>query len=114
MKAISGIIGLILILTAVVIIVLSTNDESYAMKKGQMVTKYVTNANQALDENDFKQAIKFAIMAIEVDPKNKSGFKIYEKALELKYKPSQEEISTSLEEETPAEEEIEEAPDMGC
>ena len=115
MRTISGIIGLILILTAVVIVVLSTGDNSYAMKKEQMVAKYITNANNALDENDYISAKKFAKMAIQADPTNNNGFKLYEKVMEAKFKPSfVPEIPNGGEESPVQEEIIEEAPDMGC
>jgi len=114
MKPISGIIGLVLILASVVIVVLSTSDESYSKKQAQMVTKYVNNSTIALEQGDIKEAIKYAKLAIQTDAKNKSGFKAYEKAIELKYKPSEDEIESPIAEESPVEEEMEEAPDMGC
>ena len=114
MRAISGIIGLILILTAVVIIVLSTGDDSYTAKKEQMIQKYITNGNKALDENDYIAATKFAKMAIQVDPNNNNGFTLYNKIMEAKFKPQENIETDQIVEESPVQEEIEAAPDMGC
>ena len=115
MKPISGIVGLVLILAAVVVVVLSTSEESYLDKKNTMVEKYVSNSEQALAEDNIKDAIKFAKFAIVADPKNKKGFKAYEAAVELKYKPNVDEDHSSDEERPSADdEEEEEAPDMGC
>ncbi|HIP13060.1 MAG TPA: hypothetical protein EYG73_10135 [Arcobacter sp.] len=116
MKPISGIVGLVLILASVVVVVLSTSEESYLDKKNNMVEKYVSNSKQALANDNIKGAIKYAKLAIIVDPKNKKGFKAYEAAIELKYKPSEDEQDDSSDEERPSadDEEEEEAPDMGC
>lgn len=114
MRVVSGIIGLVLILVAVIIIVLSTGEESYSAKKEAMVQKYVANSQKALEQDNIKEAINFAKMAIEADVKNKAGFKAYEEALKTKYKPSEEMITSPVIEESPVEEKIEEAPDMGC
>ncbi len=114
MRAISGIIGLVLLLTAVVIIVLSTGDESYAAKKEQMIQKYITNGNKALDENDYISATRFAKMAIQVDPNNNNGFTLYNKIMEAKFKPQENIETDQIVEESPVQEEIEAAPDMGC
>ncbi len=119
MKPISGIIGIVLLIASTLIVILSTSDETYLEKKDAMVMKYVIHSNEALEQENIKDAIKYAKLAIVVDPKNKKGFKAYEKAIELKYKPSQ---SEEIEEDEPTsqtqpsaeEEEEEEAPDMGC
>jgi hypothetical protein len=88
MRVISGIIGLVLILVAVVIIVLSTSSETKAQAQNKLITKYVEQSKGALLNHDFQSAIKFAKMAIEVNPTNKEGFKALETALEIKYKPA--------------------------
>jgi hypothetical protein len=114
MRVISGITGLILILTAVVIIILSTGDNSYAMKKEQLVAKYITNANQALVKNNYVEAINFAKMAIQADPKNNNGFMIYNKIMEAKFKPTITQEKTEDNEDLPVKKVIQAAPDMGC
>jgi len=114
MRVISGSIGLLLILTAVVIVILSTGEDSYSMKKEQMVATYITNATKALEENNYLQATKFAKMAIQVDPNNNNGFTIYNKIMEAKFKPKVTIEETQTIEESPVQEAFEEAPDMGC
>lgn len=117
MKPISGIIGLVLVLASVVIVVLSTSEEGYTAKKGEMVTKYVQNSAMALEQGDVNEAIKYAKLAIEVDASNNNGFRAYEKAMELKYKPSVEEtVESPVMDEAPAKQApaFEAAPDMGC
>ncbi len=116
MKPISGIVGIVLLIASTLVVVLSTSDETYLEKKNAMVMKYVTHSSEALKQEDIKSAIKYAKLAIAVDPKNKKGFKAYEAAVELKYKPSQSEIEGEVEEKVQpsADEEEEEAPDMGC
>jgi hypothetical protein len=88
MKPISGIVGLVLILVAVSIVVLSTSEKSYKSKNSEMVSKYVAQSKEALDDNDISKAIRLAKLAIAVDPKNKIGFKAYEDAVNTKYTPS--------------------------
>ena len=116
MKIISGIIGIVLLIASTLIVVLSTSDETYIEKKDALVMKYVEHSTQALTQEDRKEAIKYAKLAIAVDPKNKKGFKAYEEAIELKYKPSEddayEQDSESVQ--SQPEDEEEEAPDMGC
>ena len=118
MKLISGIIGIVLLIASTVIVVLSTSEESYLDKKNAMVIKYVDQSTKSLEKADIKEAIKYAKLAIAVDPKNKKGFNAYEDAIELKYKPSQsdeiEDDTSSNEQPSSQEEDEEEAPDMGC
>ena len=118
MKIISGVIGIVLLIASTLIVVLSTSEETYIEKKDAMVLKYVEHSNQALIKEEINEAIKYAKLAIAVDPKNKKGFKAYEEAIELKYKPSQSEIvedePISQTQPSAEEEEEEEAPDMGC
>ena len=115
MKSISAIVGIVLLVASTLVVVLSTSEETYIEKKDAMVMKYVDQSNKALKDKNIKEAIKFAKLAIAVDPKNKKSFKAYESAMELKYKPSQEEIQEGEEFEQPsADEDEEEAPVMGC
>lgn len=119
MKIISGVIGIVLLIASTLIVVLSTSEETYIEKKDAMVMKYVEHSNQALTKEDINEAIKYAKLAIAVDPKNKKGFKAYEAAIELKYKPSAsdelEQVDSESSRSQPEDdEEEEEAPDMGC
>jgi len=114
MKVISAIVGLVLLGASFTLAYLSNNNaEQMNKNKEAIVMKYVSDSTTALEEGDFKVAIKFAKLAIAADPKSKSGFKAYDAIMEAKYKPSEDETSTQT---APAEteEEEEEAPDMGC
>ena len=118
MKLISGIVGLVLLIASTLVVTLSTSDETYLEKKNTMVMKYVEHSTQALQNDDIKSAIKYAKLAIVVDPKNKNGFKAYEAALKMKYQPVQDdqeviETNTNSAQQPQAEEEEEEE-DMGC
>ena len=115
MKVISAIVGLILLGASFTLAYLSNNNAEQMIKNKQaIVMKYCSDSSEALDNNNFKEAIKFAKLAIAVDPKSKEGFKAYENIMKAKYKPSED--STTSEQVAPAavEEEEEEAPDMGC
>lgn len=118
MKTISGIIGLVLILVAVVIIVLSTGEDSYHAKKEAMVQKYIQNSSKALEEDNIDEAIRFAKMAIQADARNNAAFFAYDKAMKTKYKPTN--TPTPQVQSSPIEEEEEEFDDgkfnvdMGC
>ena len=117
MKLVSGVIGIVLIIASTFIVMLSTSEETYIEKKNAMVVKYVEQSNKSLENEDIAGAIKYAKLAIVVDPKNKKGFKAYELAIELKYKPSEEEESyddSSIQTQPSSDDDEEEAPDMGC
>jgi hypothetical protein len=111
MKTISGIIGLVLILVAVVIIVLSTGEDSYHAKKEAMVQKYIQNSSKALEEENIDEAIRFAKMAIQVDAKNNAAFFAYDKAMKTKYKPQN--TPTQQIQSSPVDEEEDEDEDNG-
>jgi len=53
-------------------------------------------------------------MAIQVDPNNNNGFTLYNKIMEAKFKPQENIETDQIVEESPVQEEIEAAPDMGC
>ncbi len=119
MKPITGIIGVILLISSVVLVILSTGQETKIAKKEAMVEKYVAHSNEALEAKDTKEAIRFAKLAITTDPKNKKGFKAYEHAMKQKYKPShhkatQESSGHNKHSKSKDDDEEEEAPDMGC
>ncbi len=118
MKPITGIIGIILLIASVVLVALSTDQQEQIAQKEAMVEKYVLHSHEALKAHKTDEAIKYAKLAITTDPKNKKGFKAYEHALKLKYKPSHhkdnDEGSTHRKHSKSTDEEEEEAPDMGC
>jgi len=114
MKVISAIVGLILLGASFTLAYLSNNNaEQMIQNKQAIVMKYVSDSTSALENSNYKDAIKFAKLAIAADPKAKDGFKAYEAIMKAKYKPSQD--STTQAPVAPAAvEEEEEAPDMGC
>jgi|GEM_PF-2615594 len=117
MKVVSAGVGAALLTASLVLAYLSnSNAEKMIANQDAIVMKYINDSTKALESDNISGAIKFAKMAIVADPKSKIGFKAYEKAIELKYKPLQSEegaIQAPIEREKPTIE-IEEAPDMGC
>ena len=112
MKVISAIVGLILLGASFTLAYLSNNNaEQMIQNKQAIVMKYVSDSTIALEEGNYKVAIKFAKLAIAADPKSKVGFKAYELIMETKYKPSENSAPTQV---APAAEEEEEEEDMGC
>jgi len=114
MKVISAIVGLILLGASFTLAYLSNNNaEQMIQNKQAIVMKYVSDSTIALEEGNYKVAIKFAKLAITADPKAKDGFKAYEDVMKAKYKPSQN--STTSNQVAPAAvEEDDEEEDMGC
>ena len=113
MKVISAIVGLILLGASFTLAYLSNNNaEQMIQNKQAIVMKYVSNSTSALENSNYKEAIKFAKLAIAADPKAKDGFKAYEAVMQVKYKPSQNSTTTAV---APAAvEEEDEEEDMGC
>jgi len=113
MKVISAIVGLVLLGASFTLAYLSnSNVEQMNKNKEAIVMKYVSDSSIALEDGDYKVAIKFAKLAIAADPKSKVGFKAYDAVMEAKYKPSENETSTQTAPEVDEEEDEEE--DMGC
>jgi hypothetical protein len=114
MKVISAIVGLVLLTASFTLAYLSNNNAQQMIENKQaIVMKYVNDSASALEEENFKEAIKFAKLAIAADPKSKDGFKAYEEVMKVKYKPS-EESTTQTPTAPEAQEEDEEEEDMGC
>ena len=117
MKVIAAIVGSVLIFAAVILSFVASGEESVIEQQNALVTKYVEESRSALEGGEIQEAIRYAKMAIAVDPKSAIAFKSYESALEARYRPAEsEEPMDSMEpqEESPAEEAFEAAPDMGC
>jgi len=113
LKVISAIVGIVLLLAALVLSYLSSNGEVMLAKQDAKIMEYVVKSQEALKDEDVMEALKYAKLAIIVDPTNRKGFKAYEAAVELKYKPTEDLMQKSEEQMKPeVEEEI--APDMGC
>jgi len=113
MKVISAIVGIILLGASFTLAYLSnSNVEQMNKNKEAIVMKYVNDSTVALEEGNFKVAIKFAKLAIAADPKSKAGFKAYESVMQAKYKPSENSAPTQTA--PAAQEEEDEEEDMGC
>ena len=115
MKIISSIVGIILLGASFTLAYLSNNNASEMIaKKDAIVVKYINDANRALENEDIKNAIKFAKLAIKIDPNNKQGYNTLENIYMVKYKPNEEEeTSDNNSNEQPSTDEEEEE-DMGC
>jgi Tfp pilus assembly protein PilF len=116
MKVISAIVGIVLLGASFILASLaSSNATEMIAKQDAIVMKYIAQSDEAMAEEDFKSAIKFVKLAIQVDPKSKKAFKAYETIMEAKYKPAQsdDEDSSTSTQESPSDDEEEEE-DMGC
>lgn len=117
MKVTSAIVGTVLLTTALILSYLSNSSATEMMaKKDAIIMKYVNKSNNALESGDIYGAIKFAKLAIVVDPKSKSGFEAYETAIKSQYKPadSSDIYTNSTNKKEMPSHKMEKAPDMGC
>ncbi len=88
MNKISIAVGSVLIIVALGLSFLSfAKSKTIAENQKKICSNYLHEADSALKVKDFKKAIKYVKMAIEVDPKNKLAFATYEKILEAKIAP---------------------------
>jgi hypothetical protein len=119
-KIISVVVGAVLIVAAITLsFVASGTAEDIKASKEKLITQYVKKSEEALAAEDIKGAIKYAKLAIGVDPKGKEGYKCYKNAMELKYKPQQtvqqtQQTTTVAPVQAQPEEEEEEEDAMGC
>lgn len=114
MKVTSAIVGTVLLTTSLGLSYLSNSSATQMIaKKDAIIMKYIDDSNSALESGDIKGALKFAKLAIAVDPKDKKGFKAYENIMEVKYKPSEDYTEDTSTNKQPSVEEEEEE-DMGC
>jgi len=86
MGKITSIVGLVLIVAAGLVASISTNYEDRIKTNKELCEKYTKNAKEALKSGDTKKAVKFAKMAIKVDPTNKAGYKALEEIYKLQCK----------------------------
>jgi len=84
MSKIISIVGIALIAAAGVLTALSTSKEDLLKANKTLCAKYTKDAETALQSKDFSKALKFAKLAIKVDPDNKSGYKILAKITDAK------------------------------
>ena len=115
MNIISSVVGTALLVAAFTLAYLSSNNgEALLAQKHALVMKYVNDSNNALESEDIKVALKYAKLAIKTDPTNKNGFKAYDKAMELKYRPEDSD-NENYENESPNSDDEEDSDgDMGC
>jgi len=109
MQKISILVGAVLLVAASALSYFSaTNGKKMLEKKDAIVMKYVNASDTALEDEDIKNAIKYAKLAIQADPKNKKGYVCYTNAMEEKYQ------SSGDSENSDAPEASEDSEEMGC
>ncbi len=79
MNKIISIVGIVLIVAAGVLAAVSSTKEDVLKSKKELCAKYTKDAEAALAQKDFTRAMKFAKLAIKVDPENKSGYQVLTK-----------------------------------
>ncbi len=89
MQKLSMLVGAILLIAASALSYFSaTSGKKMLEKKDAIVMKYVNASDTALEDEDIKNAIKYAKLAIQADPKSKKGYVCYANAMEEKYQSS--------------------------
>ena len=123
MKLISATVGVILLIAALLLSYLaSSNGEAMLAKKDAKVVEYVNKSKEALTEENIESALKYAKLAIEVDPKSYKGFQAYDAVLKFKYKPKEIATQNTIQKVKPSSEDEEDEDaasgvikvDMGC
>jgi len=124
MSKIVSVVGIVLITAAGVLTALSANKEDVLKSKKILCEKYTKDAELALQSKDFNKALKFAKLAIKVDPENKSGYKILAKITDAKCQGNAPATTTTAPAKTttqptkaplkPAKPAAEEEEEMGC
>jgi len=109
MQKLSILVGIVLLIAASALSYFSATDGKKMLeKKDAIVMKYVDASDSALEDEDIKNAIKYAKLAIQADPKSKKGYVCYTNAMEEKYQSS----GDSENSDTP--QASEDSADMGC
>lgn len=94
MKFLSMIVGAVLLVAAIVLSFVSANNgKNIIASKQKITTEYVKKSDTALENGDISSALKYAKLAISVDPSSKKGYICYNNAIEAKYKPAAQETS---------------------
>ncbi len=89
MKKLSILVGALLLIAASALSYFSAKNGKIMLKKRDaIVMKYVNASDAALEDEDIKNAIKYAKMAIQANPKSKKGYICYTNAMEEKYQSS--------------------------
>jgi hypothetical protein len=113
MKLISGSVGAVLLLVAIVLSFISFNNGSAAIaRQNSIVAKYVKQSDDKLASGDIQGAISAAKLAIKANPENNAGYTSYQNALKAEYQPAQ--TSTPLPTPAPAPAAASSDDSMGC
>ena len=84
MSKLTSAVGIVLIAAAGVIASVSASHEDVLKANKTLCAKYTKDAELALSSKDFDKAVKFAKLAIKVDPSNKSGYRVLTKIADAK------------------------------
>jgi len=118
MSKIISIVGIVLIIAAGVLAAVSSTKEDVIKSKKELCTKYTKDAEAALAQKDFEKAMKFAKLAIKVDPENKSAYKVLTKIADAKCSgtvpAAQKATTTPANAQKPAKPAPAEEEEMGC
>jgi len=88
MKVISSVVGASLLGISIALAYLASNNANeMKIKQDDMITKYINQSTQELENNNIANAKRFAKSAIQVDPKSKKAFENYENILKTQYAP---------------------------
>lgn len=89
MKKISAIVGIVLILAAVTLSIVSLKSGNAQIRAQKaIVTKYVNLSATDLANNNIQGALQNAKLAIQANPMDNAGFVSYQKALQAEYQPN--------------------------
>ena len=99
----------------------NTNAEALTQSKAKTVNKYISLSEKALNEGKSRDAEKFVIKALKVDPSNKNAIAAFKKVELAGYKPavdttkkSSNKADTSEEQPQKPKPEEEAEEEMGC
>ena len=84
MSKITSAVGIVLIAAAGVVASISASHEDVLKANKTLCAKYTKDAELALASKDFNKALKFAKLAIKVDPSNKLGYTVLTKIADVK------------------------------
>jgi len=121
MSKLTSAVGIVLIAAAGVVASISASHEDVLKANKTLCAKYTKDAELALASKDFNKALKFAKLAIKVDPSNKLGYTVLTKIADAKCTGNAPATSnsapsnaTSTKTQAPAKPAPDEDEDMGC
>ncbi len=120
MSKLTSAVGIVLIAAGVVASISASHEDVLKANK-TLCAKYTKDAELALASKDFNKALKFAKLAIKVDPSNKLGYTVLTKIADAKCTGNAPATSnsapsnaTSTKTQAPAKPAPDEDEDMGC